>query len=216
MPDCESFRGGQVSGFLHTPKVPHAGSLVLTHGAGANCQAPLLAAAAQAFQNAGYFVLRCDLPFRQARRFGPPHPSQAVADREGLRAAVLALQRIVNGAVSLGGHSYGGRQASILLAEEPELADRLLLLSYPLHPPRKPEQLRTAHFSNLRTPALFVHGDADPFGTIAEMNAALGDIAAPHRLSVVEGAGHDLKRGKFDLSAQVVSPFRELPHGAPV
>ncbi len=51
----------------------------------------------------------------------------------------------------------------MLEAEDPELAQRLLLLSYPLHPPRKPEQLRTAHFPNLRTPALFVHGDADPF-----------------------------------------------------
>ncbi|HZQ54546.1 MAG TPA: alpha/beta fold hydrolase [Bryobacteraceae bacterium] len=210
MSACQPFRDGQLSGFLHTPEGPHAGSLVLTHGAGANCQAPLLAAVAQAFQNAGYYVLRCDLPFRQARRFGPPHPSQAAADREGLRTAVIALRRIAGGPVCLGGHSYGGRQASMLAAEDPELAQRLLLLSYPLHPPRKPEQLRTAHFPNLRTPALFVHGDADPFGGIEEMNAALGDLSAPYRLSIVEKAGHDLKRGKLDLPAQIVLPFDEL------
>lgn len=208
--DYQPFREGQVSGFLHTPTGPPAGSLVLTHGAGANCQAPLLIAVAQAFQNAGYYVLRCDLPFRQAKRFGPPHPSQAAADREGLRAAVNALQGIASGPVCLGGHSYGGRQASMLAAEHPELAYRLLLLSYPLHPPRKPEQLRTAHFPKLRTAALFVHGDADPFGTIAEVQVALADMPAPHRLSVVEKAGHDLKRGEFEISAQVVLPFAEM------
>lgn len=210
MSDSQAFHDGPVCGFLHTPEGLSTGSLVLTHGAGANCQAPLLAAVAQAFQNAGYYVLRCDLPFRQAKRLGPPHPSQAAADREGLRAAVIALQRISAGPVCLGGHSYGGRQASMLVAEDPELAHRLLLLSYPLHPPRKRDQLRTAHFPKLRTPALFVHGDADPFGTIEEMNAALGELAAPHRLSVIEKASHDLKRGKFDLSAQIVVPFDDL------
>lgn len=206
---CRPFRDGQTAGFLHTVE-DAVGSLVLTHGAGSHCEAPLLVAVAEAFQHAGYQVLRCNLPFRQARRFGPPHPSQAAADREGLRAAISALRRLANGPVYLGGHSYGGRQASILAAEEPELVHRLLLLSYPLHPPGKPAQLRTTHFPDLRTPALFVHGAADQFGTISEMELALAQIPAPHRLSVVEGAGHDLKRGKFDLPAQVVSPFAEL------
>lgn len=208
--DSQPFRDDQVSGFLHTPEGPHAGSLVLTHGAGANCQAPLLVAVAQAFQDAGYYVLRCDLPFRRAKRFGPPHPSQAAADREGLRAALIALRHIAAGPVCLGGHSYGGRQASMLAAEDPELGHRLLLLSYPLHPPRKSEQLRTAHFPHLRTPALLVHGDADPFASVSEMNTALEQLPAPHCLSVVEKAGHDLKRGKFDISAKVVLPFVKL------
>lgn len=98
----------------------------------------------------------------------------------------------------------------MLAAEDPDLVHRLLLLSYPLHPPTKPQQLRTAHFRDLRTPALFVHGDADPFGSVAEMSAALGELTAPYRLSIIEGAGHDLKRGKFDLSAQVTSLYDEL------
>lgn len=210
MPHCKPFRDGQTAGFLHAVEGCAAESLVLTHGAGANCEAPLLVAVAQAFQLAGYQVLRCDLPFRQARKFGPPHPSQAAADRDGLRAAVAALQRFTNGPVCLGGHSYGGRQASILAAEEPALVHGLLLLSYPLHPPGKPEQLRTAHFPNLRTPALFIQGDADRFGTVPEMELALTQLRAPHRLNVIEGAGHELKRGKFDLAVQAVSPFKEL------
>lgn len=210
MEDWKPFDDGGTRGFLHTPSERGAGALVLTHGAGANCQSPLVVAVAQAFQRAGYYVLRYDLPFRQRRKSGPPHPSQAAADRDGLRAAVRSLQRVSELPVCLGGHSYGGRQATLLAAEDPTIAERLLLLSYPLHPPAKPTQLRTAHFSNLRTPALFVHGSNDPFGSPAEMDAALELVPAPHALKVVEGAGHDLKRGKLDLDANVVKPFVTL------
>ena len=94
--------------------------------------------------------------------------------------------------VILGGHSYGGRQASMLAAEQPDIAEMLLLLSYPLHPPRKREQLRTAHFPNLRTPALFVHGTRDPFGSIDELRTAIALIPAPTKLVAIEKAGHEL------------------------
>ena len=181
-----------VRGFLHLPDAPAGDGLVLTHGAGANARAPLLVAVAEALAAAGITVLRCDLPFRQARPHGPPFPATAAQDRAGLKRAVLALRGRVAGKVCLGGHSYGGRQASMLAAAEPELAAGLLLLSYPLHPPRRPAELRTAHFGQLRTPALFLHGTRDPFGSIEEMRAALETIAAPHELVAVEGAGHDL------------------------
>ncbi|HLK52628.1 MAG TPA: alpha/beta fold hydrolase, partial [Candidatus Angelobacter sp.] len=147
-----------VRGFLHGPAQPNGDALVLTHGAGANCQSKLLTAAANAFTDAGYWVLRCDLPFRQSRPHGPPFPAMAPRDREGLRRAVEILRLKTSGRIFLGGHSYGGRHASILAAEQPQLAAGLLLLSYPLHPPRKPTELRTAHFPQLNTPALFVHG----------------------------------------------------------
>lgn len=94
--------------------------------------------------------------------------------------------------IFLGGHSYGGRQSSMLCVEEPEIASGLLLLSYPLHPPRRPEQQRTQHLPNLRTPALFVHGTRDPFGSIEELQQAIKMIPARTKLMVVEGAGHDL------------------------
>jgi predicted alpha/beta-hydrolase family hydrolase len=81
----------------------------------------------------------------------------------------------------------------MLAAEDPAVADTLLLLSYPLHPPRRPEQLRTAHFPKLLTPAVFIHGSRDPFGTIEEMRSALALIPARTELVEVEGAGHDLK-----------------------
>jgi len=181
-----------VRGYLHSPATPNGEALILTHGAGGNCNAPLLVALSEIFCNHGYLVLRCDLPFRQERRTGPPFPGNAERDRAGLRNAVAAMRTRTEGKIYLGGHSYGGRQATMLCAEEPDLASGLLLLSYPLHPPRKPEQQRIQHLPNLRTPSLFVHGTRDPFGSAEEMKNALKLIRAPRRLLEVEGAGHDL------------------------
>ena len=117
----------------------------------------------------------------------------------------------VQGRVFLGGHSYGGRQATMLAAEEPELASGLLLLSYPLHPPRKADQKSDAHFPKLQTLALFVHGSRDPFGSPKEMQRALKLILARTELVIREGAGHDLK-GTW-LEKLVVEKFVEFFRG---
>jgi hypothetical protein len=197
--------------FLHLPDGALGDGLVLTHGAGSNCGAPLLVAVAEAFCAAGMAVLRCDLAFREARPHGPPFPAMAAQDRAGLARAVRALRERVPGRVFLGGHSYGGRQSTMLAAEEPELAAGLVLLSYPLHPPRRPADLRTAHFSKLVTPALFVHGTRDPFGSVEEMRAALASIAGPHEMLAVEGAGHDLRAAR--VAAMVVEAFKRFGEG---
>ena len=200
-----------VRGWLHTPPVPNGDALILTHGAGSDCTAPLLVALSETFAGHGYVVLRCDLPFRQERRTGPPFPGNAERDRAGLRNAIAVLGKSVAGRISLGGHSYGGRQATMLCAAEPGLVSGLLLLSYPLHPPRKPEQLRVQHLPNLRTPSLFVHGTRDPFGTIEEMMKAIDLIPAKNELLEVEGAGHDLGfKGKSqvqELRARILAAF---------
>jgi hypothetical protein len=198
-----------VRGFLHRPETDTRAALVLTHGAGSNCGAPLLAAMAEAFASAGITVLRCDLPFRQSRPHGPPFGNGS-NDRAGLRRAAEALREIAPGPIFLGGHSYGGRQASMLAAEDPNLAAGLLLLSYPLHPPGKPSQLRTAHFSMLHTPAVFVSGSRDPFGSLEEMQAALRLILAPAELLTVEGAGHDLGRNYEAVAQLALAAFLKL------
>jgi len=204
----------QVRGFLHRPATPMAEGIVLTHGAGSNCRAPLLVALAGAFVENGIAVLRCDLPYRQSRPYGPPRPGDAARDREGLKNAVAAMRRTVPGRVFLGGHSYGGRQSTMLSADAPELVDGLLLLSYPLHPPRKPEQLRTQHLPRLKTAALFVHGTRDPFGLPEEMESAFRLIPARNRLVQIEGAGHDLGfKGKatlIELPALLVGEFQKF------
>lgn len=180
-------------------------SLILTHGAGSNRNAPLLVALANAFGESGTYVVRYDLPFRQERPHGPPSPAGAARDREGLRAEILKIRETKPGRVWLGGHSYGGRQASMLAAETPGLVDGLLLLSYPLHPPRKPAQLRTAHFPQLLTPAIFVHGSRDPFGSLEELRQAIGLIPAETRLIELEGAGHELGRDHAGLARRIVA-----------
>jgi hypothetical protein len=118
--------------------------------------------------------------------------------------------------VFLGGHSYGGRQASILSAAEPGLADRLLLLSYPLHPPQRPSELRTGHFPDLKTPTLFVHGTRDGFGSIDELAGALKLIPARTELLAITGAGHELmtKRNRDEMSKIVVEAFRLFAYDA--
>ena len=201
-----------VRGFLHTPEGTSSGALIVTHGAGANCQAALLVVLAEAFCASGLTVLRCDLPFRQERPHGPPNRSTE-RDQAGLRAAVEAVRRLrgLNSAAHmfLGGHSYGGRQASMLAAEEPGLVDALLLLSYPLHSPKRPEQLRTQHFHGLRTPALFVSGVRDGFATTSEMEAARQLIPARTELLSVDAAGHELitKRNREALPRSIVEKF---------
>lgn len=182
-------------------------SLLLTHGAGSNRNAPLLVAVDAAFRDAGVDVIRYDLPFRQQRPHGPPRPGDAARDRQGLRDELLKIRAKEPEALWIGGHSYGGRQASMLLADEPALADKLLLLSYPLHPPGKPESLRTAHFPKLATPALFVHGSRDPFGSLEELREAVGLIPAAVQLLQVDGAGHDLGRDRAGLAKRIVSAF---------
>lgn len=199
-----------VRGFVHRPVNPNNNGLILTHGAGANCRTALLMKIADAFSQAGWYVLRCDLAFRQRRASGPPSPATAQEDRKSLKQAVTELRLLVSGRIFLGGHSYGGRQASILLAEEPNVAEGLICFSYPLHPPAKPQALRTGHFPDLRSPAMFVHGTRDPFGSVEELQAALGIIPTVTALVTIPAAGHDLLQGRFDLSENVIAPFERL------
>jgi uncharacterized protein len=192
-----------IRGFLHRPERARERGLLLTHGAGGNCRSPLLIAAAEAFCAEGVSVLRCDLPFRQRRAIGPPSPSTAAADRQGLRRAVDAMRALLQGQLFLGGQSYGGRQATMLAADEPEIVSALLLFSYPLHPPGKPDRLRTEHFPRLRVPAVFVHGTSDPFGSSQELRTAVALIPADTEIIPIADAGHDLKRGRFDFGPVV-------------
>lgn len=199
----ETFVGEGVRGWLDRPEAPNGRALALAHGAGSDSRAPVLVRLAAALAQAGWVVLRYDLPFRQQRAKGPPFPAMAARDREGVVRAVEALRGLGSEHVFAGGHSYGGRQTAMAAAEGRVLAEGLVLLSYPLHPPQRPEQKRTAFFGEWRTPALFIHGSADPFGNVAEMREALALIPAPVELAVIDGAGHDLRRG--DIAGAVLN-----------
>ena len=198
-----------VRGMLHEAAKPAGAAIVLTHGASSNRDSVLLIALADAFASLGITALRCDLPYRQARPGGPPSPSGAARDREGLRSAASSLGQVAK-RIYLSGSSYGGRQASMLAADSPEVAEALLLLSYPLHPPGKATQQRTEHFPRLQTPCLFVHGSKDAFGSLDEMREALRLIPARRDLLEVPGGEHGLsKKADAPAIAQAFLAFIE-------
>jgi predicted alpha/beta-hydrolase family hydrolase len=203
----EAFQHSLIRGTLDRPEQESGDAIVLTHGAGSNSDSPLLVRLARSFAENGHLVLRYDLPFRIEGK--QPNPKNAVRDREGVLAAIEAARGMVRGRVIAGGHSYGGRQSAMLAAEKPGAADGLLLLSYPLHPPDKPHQKRTDYFPNLQTPALFVHGTRDPFGSIEELREAIALIPAKTDVLPVEGAAHDLKRAA-DLASDILSRLYAL------
>jgi predicted alpha/beta-hydrolase family hydrolase len=170
---------------------------------------------AEAFAQAGFGVLRYDLPFRQRKRFGPPFGT-AAEDRRGLSDAARELRSSAGlRRLYFGGHSYGGRQASILAVEEPGICDGLLLLSYPLHPPKRPQDLRTDHFRDLQTRTIFVHGTEDPFGSVEELKSAAELIPGVTLIEEVRGAGHDLGKGKLELGARIIASFVRMFDSAP-
>lgn len=200
-----------IRGVVHVPDKASGDGLVLTHGAGSNCNTPLLVALADVFARSGWTVLRCDLPFRQKRSFGPPRGS-AAEDQEGLRRAVFYMRTQVAGRICLGGHSYGGRQASMLAASQTDVAEALLLLSYPLHPPKRPTELRTAHFPQLRTPALFVHGSRDGFGRHEELAEAVELIPSKTEIFEIVGTGHEIlsKKNASTVPQEIAARFEDF------
>jgi predicted alpha/beta-hydrolase family hydrolase len=105
----------------------------------------------------------------------------------------------------------------MLASEESALVDGLLVLSYPLHPPGKPEQLRTAHLTKLKTPALFVSGAADPFGSPSDLEGALELIPGAASLVTIDGVGHDLgfsrrmtQSKQREVLSRIVAAFYEF------
>ena len=199
-----------VAGWLHEPSSPARAAVALTHGAGAGSDAPFLVSAAEALSESGFAVLRYDLPFRQAGT-GALNATQQARDRDGIRSAAKELRELFPGKpLVLAGHSYGGRQSSMVAAEDPSAAEALMLLSYPLHPPRAPEKPRTDHFPAIRTPALFVHGTRDPFGTIQEMETALALIPERTQLKPVEKGAHNLPMAAASLLPEWLSAIMNI------
>lgn len=206
-----------VVGALHRPDGDAVAVAVLAHGAGGNHNAVILRAVAEQLCDRGVAVARIDLPYRQKRQKGPPSPSGAAADRAGIVNACNMFRNESDGPLIVGGHSYGGRQASMVVAEDPAVADGLLLTSYPLHPPGKPDRLRTEHLPAITRPTLVVHGSSDPFATGDELREALALITAPTELIELPKVGHDLKpdrSGAPALAAEAAVEFFGIGSGA--
>jgi predicted alpha/beta-hydrolase family hydrolase len=202
-----------IGGVAHEPAGTARGVVVLTHGAGGSRESPLLIAVCDEWARRGWLALRYNLPYRRRRPKGPPSGSPA-ADQAGIVEAIGVARALGSGAVIAGGHSYGGRLTSMVLAEQPDIADELTLFSYPLHPPGKPDRLRTDHFGAIRVPTVFTHGSSDPFGSLDELRAAVTLIGSPTEIVEVAGARHDLGSKVLDVPALAVDAALRLAERA--
>ena len=188
----------RIGGVAHEPDGDPVGIAVLTHGAGGSRDSPLLVRLCDEWARRGWLAVRYNLPYRRRRPKGPPSGS-AATDREAIAEAVAVAGRLADGPVIAGGHSYGGRQTSMAVADEALRLDVLTLFSYPVHPPGKPERARTEHLPRITVPTVFTHGTSDPFGTIDELRAAAALISAPAEIVEVTGARHDLGSKTLDV-----------------
>lgn len=169
-----------------------AGAL-LAPGASAGSDQPALVAVDRALHALGLSVERLDFPYRLAGRRRPDsEPVLEHSVREGAAALASRLGAPV-AALLLGGRSMGGRICSHVVAGGLPAAG-LVLVSYPLHPPGRPERLRTAHFPALELPCLFVSGTRDAFGTVEELEAATAAIPGPVTHVWLDGGDHGLRR----------------------
>jgi uncharacterized protein len=201
----------EIAGVAHEPSGPASGVVVLTHGAGGNRDSPLLQQVCDEWARRGWLAVRYNLPYRRRRPTGPPSGS-AGADRAGIVEAVTLCRDLAGGPLIAGGHSYGGRQTSMVVASDEAPVDVLTLFSYPVHPPGKPERARTEHLPDITVPTVFTHGTSDPFGTMAELRAAAALVAAPTEVVEIAGARHDLRSKALDVPALAVdAALRLLP-----
>jgi uncharacterized protein len=204
----------QIAGVAHEPDVDPKGGpkgiVVLTHGAGGDRESELLQRVCDEWARRGWLAIRYNLPYRRRRPKGPPSGS-AATDRAGIVEAITLCRNLNDGPLIAGGHSYGGRQTSMVVAEaSPAQVDVLTLFSYPVHPPGKPERARTEHLPDIRVPTVFTHGTSDPFGTPAEVRDAAALIAAPTEVVEITGARHDLRSKTLDVPALAVDAALRL------
>jgi hypothetical protein len=183
------------------------GALLLAPGAGSNRENPSLRAIEAAV--APMPVIRMDFPYRKAGRRAPDRPPVLLAAVADEAAALVAAAHIRPNRLALGGRSMGGRMCSMAVADGLP-AKALVLICYPLHPPGKPQQLRTEHLPRLRVPCLFISGTRDAFGTPDELQAAAATIPGNVTHHWIEGKGHDLKGVDAELASTVASWLRAL------
>jgi hypothetical protein len=185
------------------------------HGAGAGMETPFLKAIAELLAERGVATYRFEFAYMAARRQGarkPPPKAERLMDE--YRAAVAAVP--AGAPLIIGGKSMGGRVAS-LVADELYAAGRIVglaCLGYPFHPPKKPEQLRTAHLVKLACPALIVQGERDPFGGRADVEGY--GLSPTIRLHWASDGDHDLgprgasgftRKGNLAAAADAIAGF---------
>jgi uncharacterized protein len=175
-------------------------AVLLAPGAGSGREHPSLVAIEEALRP--HPVVRMDFPYRKEGRRAPDRAPKLIAAVVEEAEALVARAGVAPERLVLGGRSMGGRMCSMAVAEGLPAAG-LVLVAYPLHPPGKPEKLRTGHLPAIAVPCLFVSGTRDPFATPAELEEATAAIAGPVTRVWVEGARHELKGADAEVAAIV-------------
>ncbi|MET3721486.1 alpha/beta family hydrolase [Arthrobacter sp. UYEF21] len=205
----------EVSGVYARPDHPFA-TLVLAHGAGAGMEHPFMSGFTRGLNDDGVATLRFNFPYREAGRKFPDRPPAAIAT---WRAAMdeAARQRLAHGGsgpVWAAGKSFGGRMASMAVAEGMEAAG-LVYLGYPLHPPGKPEKLRDGHLYGLTLPMLFLQGSRDTFATPELLEGVVSRIGPSAVLEWIQGGDHSFavagtKRDAAEIGASLAPAVAEF------
>jgi predicted alpha/beta-hydrolase family hydrolase len=175
--------------------------LVLTPGVGAGRDQPALVAVDEAVTGRGLAVERIEFPGRSAGRRRPDPPEVCIGTVRTATSGLAGRLGVPTSAIAVGGRSMGGRMCSMAAAEGLEVA-ALVLISYPLHPARAPERLRTGHFPALHVPCLFVSGRRDALGAPDEIERETAAIPGPVTLAFLDG-DHSLRRRDAEVAGIV-------------
>jgi len=177
--------------------------VVVFPGAGASSDHPALLAIDEALSPRGIEVARADFPYRLAGRRAPDRPPVLIASVRDAAGSVAGRLGVGTGQLCLGGRSMGGRMCSVAVAEGLGAAG-LVLVSYPLHPPGKPDKLRAVHFGALEVPCLFISGTRDAFATPDELERETASIPGPVTHRWIDGGDHGLRRKDAEVARAVL------------
>ncbi len=187
---------GRVSALVYPSgaATPLGATLVLAHGAGADQHSEFIVTFARGLAARGFDVLTFNFPYMEEKRRLPDPADRLEACYRAVMSAARAHPRLGANALIAGGKSLGGRIASLVAARTDDPATLglvgVVVLGYPLHPPGKPDQLRTAHLPRVRVPMLFLQGTRDSFGTPPEVRKALTRIGVNATIYAVLGGDH--------------------------
>lgn len=173
-------------------------ALVLAHGAGGNQTSAFMVDSAQALAARGIDTITFNFPYSEAGRRLPDRNDKLETCYRKIIEAYRkgALGKSADNKLVIGGKSMGGRIASQVAARNADDIAGLVLLGYPLHPPGRPDKLRSKHLPDIKVPMLFVQGSRDAFGTPEELQPIIKNLKVPADLYVVEGGDHSFKVAK--------------------
>jgi uncharacterized protein len=208
--------GGRTTGLIYPARatsspLARSDALLLAHGAGAGQRHPFMVAFARGLSERGIDVMTFNFLYTDQKRRVPDRMPQLVACYRAVIAAARDQIQSAYERLFIGGKSMGGRAATHVAAEDPDLIiSGIVLLGYPLHPPGRPDQTRDAHLPNVRRPMLFVQGSRDTFGTPSELKPILGSLSPMPTLHTVHGGDHSFKVAGRDAQQKQDHVYAEV------